>query len=248
MSMIKIHYPIRRRRDLSVSEFSHYWITMHAEFAKSFPQIQGMTQCVAVPDTPAGLGAPLAKTWCDGAAEMWLEGEAALEELAADPGFAALIADEDNFLEPGMRFFVKTSEWILDEEGFDRWRRGVKVAVFARRPEGTPREDFLRAWSQDDPTVGRALGATRQVECASVDPAADNDPTGDEAPYDAVRELWWPNLDAVQAAAESDPDGWAALIRPDAIDLERSFALCSHERVVLPYWDRTWQVDRAPAI
>jgi hypothetical protein len=122
MSGIKVHYPIRRRADLSVPEFSHYWITNHAEFAKSFPLIRGMAQCVALANKPTGLGAPLGRTWCDGAAEMWLADEGALEELASDPRFPEMMADEDNFIEPGMRFFVKTREWILDEQNFDRWR------------------------------------------------------------------------------------------------------------------------------
>jgi hypothetical protein len=237
MSTIKIHYPIRRRADLSVPEFAHYWITSHAEFAKRFPQIRGMTQCVAIPGLPTELATALGETWCDGAAEMWLQDDRALEELASDPGFPELIADEDNFVEPGRRFFVKTGEWILDDSRFDRWRRGVKVAIFARRREGTSREEFLRDWGQDDPSAGRALGASRQVECPSVDPDSDDDPTGDEAPYDAVREIWWPDLAALQGAVGTRADDWAPLLRPEALDAERSFALCSHERVVLPYWD-----------
>jgi hypothetical protein len=226
VSTIKVHYPIRRRAGLSIAEFSHYWITQHAELAKSFPQIGGMTQCVGLPGTPEGLETLLSRPWCDGAAEMWLEDDRALEELTSDPGFAELLADEDNFIEPGMRFFVKTSEWILDEDDFDRWRRGVKVAIFARRPEGAGREGFLRAWSRTDPSLGRSLGASRQVECPV------------EAPYDAVRELWWPSLDALRGAGADDPDAWVALVGAQELDTQRSFALCSHERVVLPYWDR----------
>jgi len=235
--MIKIHYPIRRRRDLTIPEFSHYWITNHAEFAKEFPQIRGMTQCIAVPGVPTDLFGSLGATWCDGAAEMWLESDRALEELASDPRFPDLIADEDNFVEPGMRFFIKTSERTLDDRGFDRWRRGVKIAIFARRPEGMSREDFLRAWRHDDPSAGRALGATRQAECPSVDSEADDDPTGDKAPYDAVRELWWTDLGALKEAAQAGPERWEALSQPGLLDRDRSFALCSHERVVLPYWD-----------
>jgi hypothetical protein len=235
MSAIKVHYPIRHKVGTSIQEFSHYWITYHAEFAKSFAPIRGMAQCLGLPDKPAVLDAPLGETWCDGAAEMWLDDDEALAQLTADPRFAAVIADEDNFIEPGRRFFVKTVENVLDEAGFDRWRRGVKVTVFARRPPHTSRRDFLAAWDADDATaLGRALAASRHVACPSVDPESADAAAGDAAPYDAVRELWWPDRDAVQAAAESDPDAWAALVHPSAIDAPRSFALYSHERILLP--------------
>lgn len=235
MSSVKVHYPIRRKTGTSIPDFSHYWITQHAEFAKTFPLIRGMAQCLALPDRPAALDAPLGEVWCDGAAEMWLDSEDSLVALAADPRFPALIADEDNFVEPGRRFFVKTAENVLDEASFDRWRRGVKITVFARRPAGVSRQDFLTTWDASGSTaLGRSLSATRHVACPSIDYETADDPVGDAAPYDAVRELWWPSRAAVRTAAESDPDAWAALIHPAIVDAPRSFALYSHERILLP--------------
>jgi hypothetical protein len=244
MSAVKVFDPFPRKVGTSLAEFSHYWMTWHADLAKSFLQLLHYTQNMRLEDKPASLGAPLAETPCDGSAETWFESAQAVQDMVNDPRFPMLMEDERQFMETGApRHLLMTEEHVLDSERFDTRMRGIKVLVFARRAVGTDQSAFLAEWGRDDAvSLGRTLGATRHVACATVGDVEMVDPTTgqetphepDDAPYDAVRELWWRDLAALREASEREPEAWVELIRPSVIDAPRSYALLAHERIIVP--------------
>jgi hypothetical protein len=242
---VKVHDLFAHKPDISVEEFHSYWASGHAELACTFPQIKHYVQSHRIDEfePPAGL----APTWPDGCAETWYDELASIEEMVASPRFSAeLMVDETKFMNLGNpRPLLVSREALVDEDGFEpEGDRGVKLLLFAARPAGTSREDFLATWTDaDDVALGRKLGATRHVVWTPVTEGgvliqSDLD-SGDDAKdtgggsYDGVRELWWRDEAAMAAATAADNDDWQALLRLDATDAARSMTLPARERVII---------------
>jgi hypothetical protein len=245
VSALKVHDLFARRPGLTLEEFSAYWSSRHAELASTFEQIKHYTQNHRLGDQ--ALVPSFAPTWADGCAETYYDDLASLQEMVSLPRFAAeLMEDEKNFMDLGNpRPLLVSEEHLLDESGFDPQDRGVKLLIFAARPSGTDREEFLAAWSRDDDVeLGRKLGATRHLVWTPVTDTgvlvqADLDSGSDEkdaggGSYDAVRELWWPERDALDEAIGRERDAWEGLLRLDTLDAGHSITLVARERVIIP--------------
>jgi EthD domain len=241
---VKVHDLFARRSDLTFEQFSAYWSSRHAEIATSFTQIKHYVQSHRSGDqriVPA-----LGTTWPDGCAETWYDDLASLEEMVGMTRFSEeLMVDETNFMnlsEP--RPLLASEEHLVDESGFDPNNRGVKLLLFAARPAGYSRKDFLAGWGgEDDAKLGRTLGATRHVVCTPVteggvliqtdlEPASEEN--GDRVSYDGVRELWWTGRAAFESAITAEDATWGQLLHLDTIDQARSITLLAEERVIIP--------------
>jgi len=230
---VKLFDPLPRKKGTSLAEFSHYWMTHHAELVKEFRRITRYVQSVRLEHKPRALGPPLGETWCDGCAETWHADVSSVDEMAGDPLFPELMDDETRFIDRAHpRYLLKTEERLLDEHEFDPRIRGVKVLLFVRRSPSATRREFTTAWTDDaGATSSRRLGATRHVVCSAVGQV---ESMSAEDGYDGVRELWWPSMPALGEGLAREPRAAAALLRPDTIDVARSFALVARERVIVP--------------
>jgi len=243
MSPVKVHDLFAHREDLSREEFFAYWSSAHAKLATTFKQIKHYTQSHRAGDQDLLPG--FGETWPDGCAETWYDDVSEVEAMVAEPRFAAeLMEDEKKFMNlENPRPLLVSELALLDEDGFDPEQRGVKLLIFAARAAGSSREDFLGAWSgADDAALGRALGATRQALYTPVtaggvliqtDLEDDSQQEGGGS-YDAVRELWWRDREALEAATAEDSEPWRRLLRVDALDGPRSITLIARENVVIP--------------
>jgi hypothetical protein len=242
---VKVHDLFARKPGLSRDEFSAYWSSRHAELATTFDQIKHYTQSHRYGDQ--SLVPSFASTWPDGCAETYYDDVASLEEMVALPRFSAeLMEDEKNFMNLGNpRPLLVSEERPIDENGFDPDQRGVKLLVFAARQAGSDRDDFFAAWNHDDDAeIGRQLGASRHLVWRPLTPEgvlvqADLDSGGDDrdgggGSYDAVRELWWHDREALDAGIEGNADAWNSLLRLDSIDAANSIPLIARERIIVP--------------
>jgi hypothetical protein len=243
MTQVKLFDPFPRAAGTTLAAFSAHWTGVHAEIAKAgIPEIRHYVQSHRIESKPTPLGAPLGETWCDGSSETWYDSPAEIEAMLPGRGVAELMRDEENFMDLSVkRYPVMTHEHLVDAARFDPDLHGVKVLLFLRRPPGSSVEQFHAAWLRDDDVaLGRAVGVTRHVACTALTenytflhPNPDVR-DGEDLPYDAVRELWWPNAEVLTEAAAREPDGWAQLLNPPAADLPRSFVLFARERVIIP--------------
>jgi hypothetical protein len=214
MTQIKLFDPFPRAAGITLAAFSDHWTNVHAKIAKEqIPQIRHYVQSHRGEPMPEALGAPLGPTWCDGSSETWYDSPSELEQMLGEPGVAALMRDEENFMDLMVtRHPVMTHEHLVDAGRLDPATHGVKVLLFTRR----------------------AAGSTTAIpeNYTFLHPNPDvRDP--DAQSYDAVRELWWPDADAIARAARAERSAWARLMHSDAADVPRSFALFAHERVII---------------
>jgi len=103
--MIKSVVIFRRRPGMSVEDFGRYWQTTHAALVSRLPGLRRYVQSQTLESayrkfTPA----------CDGVAELWFDGSDALRALAGTAEYAAVLADEANFIDPASRLEILTDD------------------------------------------------------------------------------------------------------------------------------------------
>ncbi|MBW9110393.1 EthD domain-containing protein [Microbacterium ureisolvens] len=245
MPGIKLFDPFSRRTDLSRAEFSHHWITYHAEIVKDFRRITRYVQSVRLDDTPALLGELFEPSGWDGCAETWHATPASVLAMPGEPRFEELMADERNFLDlTRPRHLIQSEEHLIDEDDFDPRTRGVKLLVFVRRRPEVSARAFADRWqppAHDDRDLGRRLGVTRHVRCPAIGHVAREAETGPDAReaasdpegYDGVHELWWQDGRAMREALATQPDAARRLLVGDVVDAGRSTTLVAHERIIV---------------
>jgi hypothetical protein len=237
---VKVFAFLPRRSDLTSEEFHAHWRHPHGTLAKRIDTFTAYHQAHRVKvEGVSGLGSPH-----EGAAEMWfasLENAGALaeNEIYADE----VVPDEENFIDLGPDAFrVLTRERPIAERGFDRERRGVKLLqCLRRRGDLDPAEFKARlAAAGGEEELGVALGASRQVLCLALEETYGEEFVPYDGhmhrwqtvdPYDAIRELWWPDREAVRAAAASA--AWGALFSSELVDGGASAAFLAEEHIVL---------------
>lgn len=245
MPGIKLFDPFSRRADLSRAEFSHHWITHHAEIVKDIRRIGRYVQSVRLDDAPALLDEVFAPSAWDGCAETWHASADSVRAMPGEPRFAELMADERRFLDlTRPRQLIQTEEHLVDEDDFDPRTRGVKLLVFVRRQSEVGESEFADRWrtpGADDVDLAHRLGVTRQVRCTAIgqvvreaeDPPSAPGPASVPGGYDGVHELWWRNRAAMHEALATQPDAARRLLTGDLIDAARSTTLVAHERIIV---------------
>jgi uncharacterized protein (TIGR02118 family) len=243
MAQLKLFDPFSRGHGIILERFSQHWTAVHAEIARDIPQIRHYVQSHRLSAAPPALEAPLGTAWCDGVSETWYDDVDSFRQMLAEPGIRTLLRDESNFMDlQDPRSPLLTHEHLVDAGRFDPALHGVKVLLFVRRRPELGVEDFRQQWLvHDGAELGRSIGATRHVACVAVDeditfehPDSDVFEESRQRPFDGVRELWFPDRDALRDGAERSPKAWSTLFHPQAADLPASFAFCAIERVIRP--------------
>lgn len=190
--MIHVLYFISRKAALEPAEFHRYWREVHGPIAARIPQLRRYVQSHREYSLPGN--APF-----DGAAEVWLEDEAALAELRREPAYLeGALADEPNFIDmQRVQWLMTTDHVVLDGAIAPTM---VKGTIVVRRKFGTTRDDFRRYWEDvHAPIVRDQPGLRRYVQCRTLDAAYNySDPR-----WDGVAQVWFDSAAAVRAASES---------------------------------------------
>jgi uncharacterized protein (TIGR02118 family) len=117
--MLKLTFCLRRRSELSREEFQRYWRETHAPLVRSHAKALGIVRYVQTHTGHDDLGAALragrgGPEAYDGVAELWWRDrtafEAALTTAAAQEAGAALLEDEQRFID-----LARSPLWIGEE-------------------------------------------------------------------------------------------------------------------------------------
>jgi uncharacterized protein (TIGR02118 family) len=105
-SMVKLVEFITRKPGMDVEAFQEYWRTAHGPLAAKIPMIRRYVQCHTRLSAYRAGRQPL----YDGVAEVWADSTDALRESEKTPEYAAVRADEPNFLDGSKLAFIITKE------------------------------------------------------------------------------------------------------------------------------------------
>jgi len=101
---------VKKRADMTVADFQHYWRTVHGPLGASIPTVQRYVQC----HTQAGAYARATAPAYDGFALTWFADLEAMRESARSPQYAATRADEDNFLSVPLAFIITREHVVVN--------------------------------------------------------------------------------------------------------------------------------------
>jgi uncharacterized protein (TIGR02118 family) len=190
--MIHTLYFITRKPTISEAEFHRYWREVHGPIAKRISQLKRYEQSHRLPFAGANSS-------YDGAAEVWLENEAAFAALRKSPEYLnGALADEPNFIDmTRVEWLVTKDHAILDGPQTPQQVKGI---FLLKRQSGLSLADYRKYWREvHGPIVCKLPGLQRYVQCHTLDAAYDYA----EPRWDGVAQLWVADINAWQGLLES---------------------------------------------
>lgn len=106
-SMVKLVEFVTRKPGMEVEAFQEYWRTIHGPLAAKIPMIRRYVQCHTRLSAYRAGRQPL----YDGVAEVWFDSTNAMRQSEETPEYAAVRADEPNFIDGSQLSFIITKEY-----------------------------------------------------------------------------------------------------------------------------------------
>ncbi len=188
--MIKAVIFFRRRPDLALDAFHAHWRTRHAPLVVRLPGLRGYVQ-----NTPLEAGSAF-----DAVAESSFDDTQAMKMLAKTPEYAAVLADESNFIDRETMGSIITEEHVLKNGPAPG--RAFKRITFVKRDASVPVEDFFRRWLEDGKKAAADAAIKRHVQCHCRRTIYDS---GRTPAYDGVEMTWYDSVEAARAAPGAEP-------------------------------------------
>jgi uncharacterized protein (TIGR02118 family) len=193
-AVLKAITVLKRKAGMEVADFQRYWRTSHADIVLPMAGLRRYVQSHLIL-SGYSRGEPLH----DGMAEVWYDDSAALKANAGSPEYAAVAADEANFMDSSATVLLLTEDHaIIDRPAPEG---GVKCVEFLHRREGMAMEDFQAHWRGSHGAIAaRIPGIRRYVQSH---PKLGGYRDGRQPGYDGAAITWWQSTDAMRAAAGS---------------------------------------------
>jgi uncharacterized protein (TIGR02118 family) len=192
--MVKLVAFFKRLPGISVEAFQDHWRTTHA---KLVVRQKGLRRYVQNHTLLSGYrnGEPD----YDGVAEAWFDDTEAMRDLAPSAEFAAVQADEANFIDAASMGVVLTNEVSIVDATVPA--SSVKSIAFLTKREDLRAEFFQKHWREKHgPIAARIPGIRRYVQChARLGIYA----TKRRPVFDGIPMSWFDDLDAVRASGQS---------------------------------------------
>ncbi len=192
--MVKLVAFFKRRAGMSVRDFQGHWRTTHAELVIRQKGLRRYVQ-----NHTLASGDDSREPDYDGVAEAWFDDTQALRNLASSSDYAAVRADEANFIDAASIGMLLTDEVVIVDGPVPVG--GAKLIAFlSMRPDVSV--DFFRDYwrEQHGPIAARIPGNRRYVQCH---PRRGIYATGRRPAFDGIPMSWFDELDALRAAGES---------------------------------------------
>lgn len=190
--MVKALSFFKRKPGMSVDAFQGYWRTTHPEVVTKMPGIRRYVQS----HTLRSVYRKREPTY-DGIAEIWFEDTRAMRALAGTPAYAAVQADEANFIDRSTMGLIITDEHVIKDAPAPV--DAVKNVEFIIHKPGMPVEAFQRHWREVHGPLAAAIPMVRRYVQSHVRPAIYE--SGRTPLYDGVALTWFDDTQAMRASA-----------------------------------------------
>jgi uncharacterized protein (TIGR02118 family) len=187
---------------MALEDFHQHWRSRHAELIVRLLGIRRYAQNFPIDPESA----------YDAVAESSFDDTAAMKALARTPEYAAVLADEPDFIDRASMGSVITEEHVLR----DGAAAGLKIIRLVARNDGMPIDAFFGSFLREGRTAAEAPGTLRYVQCHTRRSGYES---GRVPAYDGVEMIW----------SEKDT---APPAMPGIFDTRRSRSLAVIERIV----------------
>jgi uncharacterized protein (TIGR02118 family) len=187
---------------MALEDFHQHWRSRHAALIVRLPGIRRYVQNFPLEADAA----------YDAIAESSFDDTAAMKSLARTPEYAAVLADEPNFIRAASMGSIITEEHLIR----DGPPTGVKTIRFVARNPDMPLDAFFGSFLEAARAAAQAPGTARYVQCHTRRSVYES---GRTPAYDGVEMIW-------------SEKGTAPRPVPCFIDAQRSRSLAVLERGV----------------
>jgi uncharacterized protein (TIGR02118 family) len=223
--MVKMVIFFKRKPGMTVEAFQQHWRTTHADIIVRLPGIRRYVQSHTLLSAYKK-GEPA----YDGVAESCFDDTQAMKTLAKSPEYAAVLADEPNFIDPLINGSIITDEHLI-KDGFVP-EHAVKSIDFINRKEGMSCDDFFSYWHEvHGPLCVSAPAMRRYLQNHTRRAIYDS---GRKPAYDGVAMTWF---DDTQALREAGVSAEFQHLRADVdnfVARDRACFVLTREQVILP--------------
>jgi uncharacterized protein (TIGR02118 family) len=190
--MVKMIAFFKRTPGMSVEAFQAYWRTTHAEIVAQLP---GLRKYVQSHTLLSGYrkGEPV----YDGIAEVWFDDTQAMRAVAQTSQYAAVRADEPNFIDLSTMGSIITEEHVIKDGPIPA--DGVKNVEFVTHKPGMSIAAFQQHWREIHGPLGAAIPVVRRyVQSHTRRSIYDS---GRTPLYDGVALTWFDDTQAMRVSA-----------------------------------------------
>jgi uncharacterized protein (TIGR02118 family) len=222
--VVKIVIFFKRKPGMSVEDFQKHWRTTHADIIVRLPGLRRYIQSHVLAS-----GYRKGEPVYDGVAESYFDDTQAMKALARMPEYAAVLADEPNFIDAASMASIITDEHVIKDGPVSE--SAVKSIDFVNRKVGMSVDDFQKYWRETHGPLCRAAQAMRRYVQNHTRRAIYD--SGRTPPYDGVAMAWFDDMQALRTAA---PTPEFERLRADVenfIARDRSPFVLTQEHVVL---------------
>ena len=192
--MVKLVACLKRRPGDSVEAFQRHWRTRHAEIVVRQAGLRRYVQNHVLP-TAYARGEPI----FDGVAEAWFDDVDAMRRLAGSPEYAAVRADEANFIDAASMRVVLTDEVIVIDGPPPP--NAAKLISGLRKRADLSAEQFQKHWREAHARLAAAIPGQRRYVQSHTRLGIYR--SGRAPAFDGVPMSWFSDLDAVREAGAS---------------------------------------------
>lgn len=222
--MVKIVIFFKRKPGMPVEDFQKHWRTTHADIIVRLPGIRRYVQSHVLAS-----GYRKGEPVYDGVAESYFEDTQAMKALAKMPEYAAVLADEPNFIDAASMGSIIADEVVIKDGSVSE--NAVKSIDFVNRKAGMSVDDFQKYWRETHGALSRAAQPMRRY--VQNHTRRSIYASGRTPPYDGVAMVWYDDMQALRAAS---PTPEFERLRADVenfVARDRSAFVLTQEHVIL---------------
>ncbi|MCG8696357.1 MAG: EthD family reductase [Minwuiales bacterium] len=222
--MIKAVTIIGRKPEMSVAAFQEYWRGPHAEIVKDLPGLRRYVQ-----SHPLRSGYGKRDLVHDGVAEVWVDDMKSLRAMSASPHYAAVQADEENFIHRTTMALVLTEEHVIKDGPAPP--DGVKAITFLKRRPEMSVPDFQTYWREvHGPIAAQIPVLKRYVQSHTRLGGYRN---GRMPFYDGLAIAWFNSTDAMRVSATTEEYARTRADEPNFLSVEDMAFIIAREHVIV---------------
>lgn len=190
--MVKAVSFFKRTPGMAVEAFQAYWRTAHARVVVNMPGIRRYVQSHTLL-SGYRKGEPI----YDGIAEIWFDDTRAMRAMAGTPAYAAVQADEANFIDRSTMGLIIAEEHVIKDGPVPS--AGVKNVEFVTHKPGLAIDAFQTYWREVHGPLGASIPMVRRyVQCHTRRSIYES---GRTPAYDGVAVTWFDDTQAMRASA-----------------------------------------------
>lgn len=222
--MVKIVIFFKRKPAMSVDDFQKHWRTTHADIIVRLPGIRRYIQSHVLAS-----GYRKGEPVYDGVAESYFDDTQAMKALAKMPEYAAVLADEPNFIDRASMGSIITDEYVIKDNPAPA--RAVKSIDFVKRKEGMSVDDFQKYWKDvHGPLCNAAPAMRRYVQNHTRRSIY---ASGRTPPFDGVAMTWFDDMQALRDAAPTPEFERLRVDVQNFVAREKSPFVLTEEHIIL---------------